>query len=551
MLKQVVYKCLEECTRLKVKSLSMPSIGAGNLIYPIDVVARVLMEETASFFQKNQGKTSLQLVHFVIFDQKIYDAFQLVYENWSSPTSTNISSSVTPPSHHNSTSSFGSHQRKVRASSQSACSFPLPHGLSLELLQGDISDDDSDAIVNTTQENLKLVGGGVSGALLKKGGQALQDACDSAVAKGKTPKEGKVVFTRATGSLKCKEVFHIAVRGEKNLSKTVFSCLELAEEKRFSSISFPAIGTGLLNCAATSVSKEIIDALQKFISSKPKHVKVIRMIVFQAHVYKDFVTAFDSIGSGGLMSYFYYSGVRAVTGTVRAVKSIFVSSSDSNDDEDKMELETNNEDEEFENLSENENGAAMVANLSLDSEVMLHIYGETDSTVGRAKKRLHSIIDTTSHTEKIEHLSITAFSDEMVHELESLASDQHVEIEIDRDPNLHSINLQGLYQDIMYVKDKIHDAMSSITQEQSNKAAAALVSKTVCWIRINPDNEEEEEYGEKLNYEIEQAFQMNNNSFDATDENFSINFVEMEERDNITKKTTIVKRLDLTKEQGM
>ena len=530
----------------------MPSIGAGNLRYPNDVVARVLMEETASFFQKNQGKTSLQLVHFVIFDQKIYNAFQLMYENLSSPTSTNIPSSVAPSSHHSNTSSFGSHQRKVRASSESACSFPLPHGLSLELLQGDISDDDSDAIVNTTQENLKLVGFGVSGALLKKGGQALQDACDSAVAKGKTAKEGKVVFTRATGSLKCKEVFHIAFHGGRNLNKTVLLCLELAEKKRFSSISFPAIGTGTFNYPATDAAKAIVDALQKFISSKPKHVKVIRMVVFQAQVYKEFVSAFNKIGdsSGGLMSYIY-NGMKA------AVKSLFVAGNDSSDDEDpdKMEVEPimtpNIEDEEFEDLGEDEVVAAMLANLSLDSEVTLHIYGETESMVGRAEKKLRSTIATTSHTEEMEDPSIAAFSDEIVHELKSFASDRNVDIEIDRDPILHSVNLQGLFQDVMLVKDKIRDAMSSITQEQLNKAAAALVSKTVCWIRINPDDETEEEYEEILNYEIEQAFQNKKKFFDASDENFFINFDKMEERDKITDKTAIVKRLDLTKVLGM
>ena len=529
----------------------MPSIGAGNLKYPNDVVARVLMEETASFFQKNQGKTSLQLVHFVIFEQKIYNAFQLVYENLSFPTSTNISSSVTPPSHHSSTSSFGS-QRKVRASSQSTCSFPLPHGLSLVLLQGDISDDDSDAIVNTTREDLKLVGRGVSGALVKKGGQALQDACDSAVAKGKTAKEGKVVFTRATGSLKCKEVFHIAFHGGRNLNKTVFACLELAEKKKFSSISFPAIGTGNCDCPPAETAKAIVDALQKFISSKPKHVKIIRMIVFQAHVYKDFVGAFNKIGdsSGGLMSYIY-NGMKA------AFKSLFVASNDSSDDEnpDRMEAEPikapNIEDEEFEDIGEDEVVAAMLANLSFDSEVTLHIYGETESMVGRAEKKLQSTIDMTFHTDEIADPSIAAFSDETVHELESFASDHNVDIEIDRDPNLYSVSLQGFFQDVMLVKEKIREATSSITQEQSNKAAAALVSKTVCWIRINPDDEEEEEYGEILNYEIEQAFQSNKKIYDAADDDFFINFGKMEERDKITDKTAIVKRLDLAKAQGM
>ena len=529
----------------------MPSIGAGNLRYPTDVVARVLMEETAAFFQKNQGKTSLQLVHFVIFDQKIYNEFQLVYKNMSSPASTIAPSSVSLPSHH-----IGSNQKKVRASSQSICSFPLPDGLSLELLQGDISNDDSDAIVNTTQENLKLVGGGVSGALLKKGGQALQDACDDAVAKGKTAKEGKVVSTKATGNLKCKDVFHIAFHGGRSLNKTVLSCLELAERKRFSSISFPAIGTGVFNYPASTVSKVIVEALQKFITSKPKHVKVIRIIVFQANVYKDFVTAFNSIGdsSGGLKSYF-----------LRAIKSFlpsFVTGADSNDYEDLNKMETEQiealnmgedlGDEEFEVLGDSDNHvAAKFANLSLDSEVTLHIYGEKESMVNRAETKLQATISTTFYTEEIDDASITAFSDETVHELKSFAKDRNVDIEIDQDPDLHLVHLEGFVQDVMLVKDKIRDAMSSISQEESKKAAAASVSKTVCWIRFNPDNEQEEEYGEILNYEIEQAYQKKKKVFDATDDDFMITFDRLEEEDKITKKIAKVKRIDLTKTQGM
>ena len=240
-----------------------------------------------------------------------------------------------------------------------------------------------------------------------------------------------------------------------------------------------------------------------------------------------------------------------------AVKSLFVAGNDSSDDEDpdRMEVEQiktpNIEDEEFEDIEEDDVVTAMLANLSLDSEVTLYIYGETESMVGRAEKKLQSTIATTFHTEEIADPSITAFSDETVHELESFASDHNVDIEIDRDPNLYSVNLQGFFQDLMLVKDKIRDATSSITQEQSNKVAAALVSKTVCWIRINPDDEKEEEYGEILNYEIEQAFQNNKKIYDAADDDFFINFGKMEERDKITDKTAIVKRLDLTVTQGM
>ena len=78
VLREIVTKCLEECTHLRVKTLSIPSIGAGNLKYPHSVVANALIEETASFFQKNQRRTTLTLVHFVIYEQNIYEEFRKV-----------------------------------------------------------------------------------------------------------------------------------------------------------------------------------------------------------------------------------------------------------------------------------------------------------------------------------------------------------------------------------------------------------------------------------------------------------------------------------------
>ena len=526
----------------------MPSIGAGNLKYPNNVVAKALMEETALFFQKNQGKTSLQLVHFVIFDREIYNEFQLVHRNLLSPISTDATPSdlVIPPSssHSSSRSSSRSQQqhstpRKAAYFGDSACSFPLPQNLSLELLQGDISCDDSDAVVNTTQENLKLIGSGVSGALLKKGGQALQDACDEAAAMGQRATEGKVVSTIATGSLKCKEVFHIAFHGGRNLTKTVRCCLELAEKKRFHSISFPAIGTGVHSYPAAKAAKAIADALKKFIASKPKHVKVIRMIVYQPHVHREFVTAFNSIGesSEGLWDY--------LCSGMKAVKSYFTSSNS----DDEMEVQQGEEvDEEFEDLGEDKD--AMHLNLSMDSEAVLYIYGETDQIVGRAAKRIQSAIDTTFVNDKIDDASIAEFTSETLSELKSFALDRNVDIEIDCDQVLHLVKLHGCLQDVLLVKDKVRDAISFINQERSKKAATDAISKTVCWIRLN-SQEEEEEYGEELNYYIETAYQNKEKFFDASKEQFSIDFGTMEEKDMVTKETVKVKRQDLTKVQGI
>ena len=370
----------------------------------------------------------------------------------------------------------------------------------------------------------------------------MQDACDEAVAMGQRATEGRVVSTIATGSLKCKEVFHIAFHGGRNLTKTVQCCLELAEKKRFHSISFPAIGTGVHSYPAAKAAKAIADALKKFIASKPKHVKVIRMIVYQPRVHKEFVTAFNSIGesSEGLWNY--------LCSGVKAVKSFFTSSNS----DDEMEVQPGEDamevDEEFEDLGEDV--GAMHLNLSMDSEAILYIYGETDQIVGRAAKRIQSAIDTTFENDEIDDANIAEFTSETISELKSFAHDRNVDIEIDCDEVLHLVKLHGCLQDVLLVKDKVRDAISFINQERSKKAATDAISKTVCWIRLN-SQEQEEVYGEELNYFIETAYQNKDKSFDSTEEQFSIDFDTMEEKDMVTKATARVIRQDLTKLQGI
>lgn len=56
----------------------MTSIGAGKLRYPNSVVAKTLLEETATYMMKNKGNTTIELVRFVIFDQSVYDEFKKV-----------------------------------------------------------------------------------------------------------------------------------------------------------------------------------------------------------------------------------------------------------------------------------------------------------------------------------------------------------------------------------------------------------------------------------------------------------------------------------------
>lgn len=115
----------------------------------------------------------------------------------------------------------------------------------IELIQGDITELDSDAIVNAANAQLQL-GDGVAGAIRRKGGPAIQAECDEL---GDTFVGGAILTTG--GKLKAKYVIHaVGPRmGEGNeevkLRNATLNSLKVADEHSLKSIAFPAISTGI------------------------------------------------------------------------------------------------------------------------------------------------------------------------------------------------------------------------------------------------------------------------------------------------------------------
>ena len=112
--------------------------------------------------------------------------------------------------------------------------------------QGDITEMDVDAIVNAANNDLVL-GAGVAGAILRKGGVSIQEECDEI---GSIP-VGYAAITGA-GKLKARYVIHAASMGlgdlpttPKTLRTTTAHSLRLAAERGLKTIAFPAIGTGV------------------------------------------------------------------------------------------------------------------------------------------------------------------------------------------------------------------------------------------------------------------------------------------------------------------
>ena len=115
----------------------------------------------------------------------------------------------------------------------------------LELIEGDITEMTTDAVVNAANAQLVL-GGGVAGAIRKKGGPTIQQECNKI---GGTFVGGAAITTG--GNLKAKYVIHaVGPRmGEGNedekLKNATLNSLKVADENNLKSISFPAISTGI------------------------------------------------------------------------------------------------------------------------------------------------------------------------------------------------------------------------------------------------------------------------------------------------------------------
>jgi O-acetyl-ADP-ribose deacetylase (regulator of RNase III) len=115
----------------------------------------------------------------------------------------------------------------------------------IEILQGDLTEVDVDAIVNAANNDLKL-GGGVAGAIRRKGGPQIQTECDAI---GTIPLGGAAITSG--GELKARHVIHAASMelGGRTSALTLRSStahsLRIAAQNGLKTVAFPAVGTGI------------------------------------------------------------------------------------------------------------------------------------------------------------------------------------------------------------------------------------------------------------------------------------------------------------------
>lgn len=165
------------------------------------------------------------------------------------------------------------------------------NGCTLELVQGDITDQPVDAIVNAANSRL-AGGGGVDGAIHRRGGPEIMRETDEKYPEG--CRTGSAVISTA-GDLPAQVVIHAVgpvygggQKGEAELLASAHrTCLELAVENQCESIAFPALSTGAYRYPIEQASEVALSSVIDFLrqQGKPAHVM---FVLFESRALEQF-----------------------------------------------------------------------------------------------------------------------------------------------------------------------------------------------------------------------------------------------------------------------
>jgi len=166
----------------------------------------------------------------------------------------------------------------------------------LILVQGDITEEETEAIVNAANSGLRG-GGGVDGAIHRAGGPQIMEECRKI---GGCP-TGEARMTSG-GKLKAKYVIHAVGpvykdghQGEAELLAGAYrNSLELAFNHEVRTIAFPSISTGVYGYPLNSAARVALTTVRDYLKNHPE-IKEVRFILFGEEAYRVYSEVLDDM----------------------------------------------------------------------------------------------------------------------------------------------------------------------------------------------------------------------------------------------------------------
>ncbi|NXW75116.1 PAR14 polymerase, partial [Hirundo rustica] len=490
VLGDIITKCLEIAEELSLKSITFPAIGTGNLEFPRSVVAKLLFDKVFEFSSKNRVN-SLEEVHFLLHTKD----------------TANIQVKKVPDLLHH-------HCLLLRVCISFTAAFSLTSAHSVlemtvgsivfQVAQGDITKEEGDAIVNITNQSFNLKTG-VSRAILNGAGKAVEDECG--VLGMQTV--NRYIITQA-GNLPCKKIIHFVYQDD--IRSLVSQVLQECDLQQYTSVAFPAIGTGEARRNPAEAADNMIDAVTDFAKrNSATSVKTIKVVIFQPH----------------LMSVFQASMEKREKSTATLIKSlvskayhIALWSSEKHSPKEKTKV---------------------VLEKKIDLAVV-QICGENKNEVEEAEKWLRSTVSKEQSQIEIVDESISHFGEEEGEELDDLEK----KLKIVLDVKSTSIEISGVTKDVCLASVAIHKMILRV--KAAKEIQAKLLQNSIEWKYFEKDSYVP--FNSLTNVELENAYMGKQKTVEVTNGE-QIYTVDMERKTAVDaqgKQISII-RVDKTEDQ--
>ncbi len=171
----------------------------------------------------------------------------------------------------------------------------------IEIQRGDLTEMNTDAIVNAANNDLQL-GGGVAGAIRRKGGPRIQAECNEI---GTIPVGGAAITSG--GDLKARHVIHAASMelggrtSAQDLRSSTAHSLRIAAQNGLKTIAFPAVGTGIAAFPVRECAEIMLREAAKHLGG-PTSIEKIYFVLFDGDALKTFEDVFSELQTKGFDS---------------------------------------------------------------------------------------------------------------------------------------------------------------------------------------------------------------------------------------------------------
>lgn len=481
VLRDILQKSLMEAQKLNLLSISIPAIGTGNLQFPRDQVATISFDEVLTF-SKNNPSSCVKEVHLVVYDQDLpsVQAFQTelqsrkgIFSHTATPA-TAVNEKKKPKKLRGSTAKK-SHPDESPGEDEGFYIVPEELNLfkpeiemgsvSVQVETGDLTKEVTDAIGTLSNAELDVAyGGGVGKAIISVGGKEIQAECSSL---GTQPK-GSVAVTGA-GKLKVRKIYHMVpeLMTMASIKGCFLKCLKTADVDGMTSISFPAIGTGNVQVGVKEAAKEMLAAIAKFAQGQPNSLHLIRIVVYQTHMFHDFRSAMQSCVSSAEGGQGILSRIADLFGFGKSGSPVSV-----------------------------KRGGQEVGSY-------LEIFAGTKQDIKRAEDEIQKDLADNCTTKVIEHDAISHISEEQTSKIHNLEVKHDVIIRIE--DYVGRISVRGDAEDVLDVATTILEILNEYIEEEHSRGIEELLCKNTQWYYEDDDEEDWQPYDPRVNFQIETA----------------------------------------------